>query len=285
MGVRLNLNAFETHDALVAAASEQRRTLRGAREGFSQWDRAAPRFRADPKRTLTADAEAIAAYVKPVDTFLDVGGGAGRYALPIALRCRESICVDPSPGMGAEFTASAAEAGITNARFVEADWLAAPDNVIGDVTLVAHVTYFVPQIKPCIEKLIAQTRRRVIIAIGSVPPPNQGADLFEMVEGTPLAPVPDQRQLLPVLWELNILPEVHIAGSAASTGMGPRAYASKEEAIAQLTRGAAGENEELATRTRHVLEQHFYKLFVPSPDGGYQRSTPSPRLLLITWEV
>jgi len=187
--------------------------------------------------------------------------------------------------MGAEFTASAAEAGITNARFVEADWVSAPSNVTGDVTLVAHVTYFVPEIKPFIEKLIAQTRRRVIIAIGSVPPPNQGADLFEMVEGTPLAPVPGHRELLPVLWDMGILPEVRLAGSAASTGMGPRAYASKEEALAQMTRGAAGENEDLAARTRRVLEQHFYKLFVPSPNGGYQRATPSPRLLLITWEV
>jgi hypothetical protein len=279
------LNAFETHDALVTAAADQRRLIRGAREGYSQWDRAAARFRADPKRTLGEDAEAIAAYVEPGDVFMDVGGGSGRYALPIALRCRESVCVDPSPGMGREFTASAAEAGIANARFVQADWLSAPSDVIGDVTLVAHVTYFVPAIRPFIEKLISQTRRRIIIAIGSVPPPNQGADLFEMVEGTPLAPVPGQRELLPVLWDLNILPEVRIAGSAASTGMGPRAYATREEAIDQMVRGAAGENPDLAARTRAVVEQRFDELFVPGSVEGWHRATATPRLLLITWEV
>ena len=202
----------------------------------------------------------------------------------MALKCKESICVDPSAGMGREFTASAAEAGISNARFVEADWLAAPADVIGDVTLVAHVTYFVPAIRPFVEKLIAQTRRRVIIAIGSVPPPNQGADLYEMVEGEPLARVPDQRVLLPVLWDLGILPEVQIAGSAASTGMGPRAYATREDAIAQMVRGS-GENADLNDRTRRVVESRFEELFKPSASGGFERASETPRLLLITWEV
>src|SRR4051812_563578 len=277
--------SFEMHDAMVAAASEQRRVRRGSGFGFSQWDRAAARFRADPKRELSADAATIGSYVQPGDVFMDVGGGAGRYSLPMALKCKESICVDPSPGMGREFTASAAEAGISNARFVEADWLEAPADVVGDVTLVAHVTYFVPHIRPFVEKLIAQTRRRVIIAIGSVPPPNQGADLYEMVEGQPLAQVPDQRVLLPVLWDLGILPEVHIAGSAASTGMGPRAYASREEAIAQMVRGASGENADMAARTRRIVDERFGELFKPADGGGFERATESPRLLLITWEV
>lgn len=277
--------SFETHDAMVAAASEQRRVKRGSGFGFAQWDRAAARFRADPRRELSADAAAIAAYVQPGDVFMDVGGGAGRYALPMALRCKEAICVDPSAGMGREFSASAAEAGITNARFVEADWVEAPNDVIGDVTLVAHVTYFVPHIRPFVEKLIAQTRRRVIIAIGSVPPPNQGADLYEMVEGEPLARVPDQRVLLPVLWDLGILPEVHIAGSAASTGMGPRAYATREDAIAQMVRGAAGESAELGEKTRRIVEERFGELFKESAGGGFERATEAPRLLLITWEV
>jgi hypothetical protein len=277
--------SFDLHDAMVAAASEQRRVRRGAGFGFGQWDRAAPRFRADPKRELSADAAEIAAYVRADDVFMDVGGGAGRYSLPIALRCKEAICVDPSKGMGDEFKASATEAGITNARFVQSDWLQAPNDLIGDVTLAAHVTYFVADIRRFVEKLIAQTRRRVIIAIGSVPPPNQGADLYAMVEGVPLAQVPGQRELLPVLWDLGFVPEVRIAGSAASTGMGPRAYASREEAIAQMVRGAAGENVLLAERTRGIVESRFGELFRASAGGGYERATAPPRLLLITWEV
>lgn len=278
-------SSFEIHDKMVAAASMQRRVKRGAGFGVGQWDRAAARFRADPRRELSEDAAEIASYVQPNDVFLDVGGGAGRYSLPIALRCKEAICVDPSPGMGREFTASATEAGIKNARFVESDWLQAPRELVGDVTLAAHVTYFVPDIRRFVEKLVAQTRRRVIIAIGSVPPPNQGADLYQMVEREQLAKVPDQRELLPVLWDLGILPEVRIAGTAESTGMGPRSYPTRQEAIAQLVRGAAGENVLLAERTRGIVESRFGELFKASASGGFERATPTPRLLLITWEV
>ena len=89
-----------------------------------------------------------------------MGGGAGRVALPLALRCREVITVDASPGMGAEFTAAASEAGISNARFVHTNWLEA-ESFQGDVALTANVTYFVREIVPFIEKLARAARRPV----------------------------------------------------------------------------------------------------------------------------
>ena len=44
-----------------------------------------------------------------------------------------------------------AEAGITNARSVLADWLVAAD-IAGDVSLASSVTYFVRDIVPFIEE-------------------------------------------------------------------------------------------------------------------------------------
>src|SRR5207245_1920564 len=60
------------------------------------------------------------------------------------------------------------EAGIGNARLVKADWQDAPE-VRSDVSLVSHVTYFVAEIVPFLEKLIAASRRRVIIGVSSTP--------------------------------------------------------------------------------------------------------------------
>ena len=81
----------------------------------------AQRFRYDPHRSLDANLQVVASYVQPDDVLIDVGGGAGRVSLPLALRCRQVINVDSSPGMLAEFEVCAAEAGITNAYSVLAD--------------------------------------------------------------------------------------------------------------------------------------------------------------------
>jgi ubiquinone/menaquinone biosynthesis C-methylase UbiE len=60
-------------------------------------------FRADPTRTDEPALASLLALVEPGDTWLDIGAGAGRYALPIARAVAstggEVIAVDPSSGM------------------------------------------------------------------------------------------------------------------------------------------------------------------------------------------
>ena len=199
----------------------------------------ARRFRADPHRTLDANLAVLASYIRPEDVLLDVGGGAGRIALPLALRRREVITVDASPGMGVEFAAAAAEAGILNARFVHANWLEA-EGLQGDVALTANVTYSVRDIVHFITKLVSAARRRVMITVWSVANPNQNAALFHLVYGEEPVALPGYRELLPVLWELDILPDVHVL-----PGMPPgagRAHGSPDSADAGCCHavGAAG---------------------------------------------
>src|SRR5262249_13812817 len=140
------MTAAETYAARIDAIRVQRLRLHGAQPPSDPWEGpVARRFRADPHRQLDANLAVLASYARPEDVFIDVGGGAGRVALPLALRCREVIAVDASPGMGAEFTAAAAEAGISNARFVHSNWLEA-DGLQGDGGLTSNVTYFVREI-------------------------------------------------------------------------------------------------------------------------------------------
>jgi hypothetical protein len=82
--------------------------------------------------------------------------------------------------MSNEFKSLTEESGIKNARLIAANWLEA-EGIQGDVVTTSDVTYFVRDIVPFIEKMEAAPRRRVMITVGSEPPPNRGAGLFRRV--------------------------------------------------------------------------------------------------------
>lgn len=243
------------------------------------WDSLATQFRMDARRELDGNLQGIAALLEPGDVVVDAGGGAGRVGLPLALRCRELVNVEPSPGMQEQFAASAAEAGIENARGVQAEWTA-PHGVEGDVTLVFNVTYFVADIVPFVEKLVAASRRRVIIGVWSVPPPAQNAGLFRVLFEEEQVLTPGHRELLPVLWEMGVLPDVRVL---------PERFArrvptppTREEAVKAWLDNQSPRDRATAERR---LEARFDELFTKAEDGYHPTWRPDPREVLITWET
>ena len=281
------MSAVEEYAALIDGAIAQRKRLHG---GLPQGDRwggdTARSMRADPHREIDANLEAIASYVKPEDVFVDAGGGAGRMSLPLALRCRQVINVDASPGMGKEFEASAEEAGITNARFILSDWLES-EGVQGDVSLAAHVTYFIRDIGVFVQKLEAASRRRVMITIRSVPSPYQSAKLFHLVYGEEQVLVPGHTQLMPVLWEMGILPDLYVFPGGPPVGGAPpdtRLPQTREDAIQRVLTGRwLGPDDR--DRAHGVIDAHFDELFAEKPEGFSPLWAPVSRQLLITWEM
>jgi hypothetical protein len=111
-----------------------------------------PLVNADPLRALGPNLAVIASYIEAEDVIIDVGGGGGRISLPLALRCREVINVEPSPTMRMGFRRNAAAAGISNTRIIEGAWPDV-DAPAGSVALVNHVTYMTREIVPFIKKL------------------------------------------------------------------------------------------------------------------------------------
>ncbi|MBI2886785.1 MAG: class I SAM-dependent methyltransferase [Chloroflexi bacterium] len=226
---------------------------------------------------------------------LDVGGGAGRIGLPLALRCREVINVDPSVAMLEEFQASASEAGTSNVRAVQAGWLEAKD-IEGDLAIVSQVTYFVRDIQPFVEKLAAAARRRVVIAIWSVPAPSLHGDPFRLLFDEELALAPGHRELLPVLWGMGLLPEVRVlpesfTGNAAYQGPGGHLPQTRDEALDRVLhllappwfwerRGPAFE-----TRARTLMQGHLDEYVSQIPEGYALRKALEAREVLITWET
>lgn len=283
-------SAAEVYAARVDAVLTQRTRLRGlppAGDLFAGLAPDHPLMASDPRRELEPALAAIAAMIGPDDVVLDVGGGAGRNGLPLALRCREVVNVEPSGGMRRGWEANAARGGVTNVRFVQESWPATTP-LDGDVVLVNHVTYLTRDIVPFIEALQRAARRRVIITVNHPPPPSWNRRLFALVHGEEEEVVPGHVELINVLWEMGILPDVHVLPRTA--GLPPPAP-SREAAINagvgrfhdQWALWPLGDA--LEARVRGILTDRFDDLFRPV-DGGYLPAwVDAGREVMATWQV
>ena len=275
------MSAANRYAAMVNAVNTQRARLQGPRAGEDYWrGPVAHSFRFNPLRNLDANLAVIASYVEPRDVLLDIGGGAGRVSLPLARRCREVINVEPSAGMRQEFHESAAEAGITNARLVHARWPEA-EGLKGDVTFSADVTYFVADIVPFIQGLEDASRRRVILNLWSQPPPNRRAQTFALVYGEAQEQSPGHTHLLPVLWEMGILPDICVMPLLP---WWERDQISTRDAAVEMAVEGSWLQPEDRDHARGVIESHFDELFATTPQGFRPLWQPGMRELLITWE-
>ena len=284
-------SAADRYAARVDAVLGQRTRLRGPQppgDLFAGLPSDHPLIKADPHRSLDPNLEIIASYIQPEDVIVDIGGGAGRISLPLAMRCREVINVEPSPAMGAGFRANATQAGIANARTVEGDWLEV-DPPLGTVALVNHVTYLTREIVPFIKKLERAGPRRVVVTVNSPPPPSWQRVLFHLVHGEGEVVVPGHVELVNVLWELGTLPDIRVLPLHAARPIVPAP--TREAAIAGRVAGFGGDQWsfwplglDLEQRLRAILESRFDELFASGPEGFVPRFITPGREILITWE-
>ena len=282
--------AADRYAARVDAVLAQRTRLRGPQPPGDK--RAGcpadhPLLKADPHRPFGPNLAVIASYIEPEDVIIDVGGGAGRMSLPLALRCREVINVEPSPTMAIGFRTNADGAGISNTRIIEGEWPDA-DAPAGSVALVNHVTYMTREIVPFIKKLEQAGRRRVLITVNSVPGPSIQRVLYQLVHGEAEEVVPGHVELINVIWELGILPDIRVLPQP-TVPFTPAA--SRDAAIAGAISRFPGEQwgwwglePDLEHRLRSILEARFDELFTAGPEGFIPRYVAPGREILITWE-
>jgi SAM-dependent methyltransferase len=284
-------SATYRYHARVDAVLAQRTRLRGPQppgDLFAGLPSGHPLLTADPRRPLDPNLEVIASYISPDDIIIDVGGGAGRVSLPLALRCRQVINVEPSSAMGAGFRTNAGQAGISNARVIEGDWLNI-DPPLATVALVNHVTYLTREIVPFISKLERAGARRVLITVNSPPPPSWQRVLFHLVHGEAEEVVPGHVELANVLWELGILPDIRVMPLHAARPIIPAP--TREGAIAARVAGFGGDQWalwplklDLEQRLRAILESRFDDLFTSGPEGFVPNFITPGREILITWQ-
>ena len=202
------MSAAERYAEMVRARERQKAEL-ATPLTEERWAKYAPTYRFDPRREPEPLLAATIELLEPDDEIIEVGGGAGRIGLPLTLRARSLVNVEPSAGMREQFDICVAENGIENAGALASAW--PPTTPMqADLVVSADVMYFVAEIEPFLLALDRAARRRVALLTWTVPPPNVNDGLFRLGLGVEEAPAPGFRELLAVLWEVGIIPDVRV---------------------------------------------------------------------------
>jgi len=106
-------------------------------------------------------------YLSQTATVVDVGAGAGRYALAIAPRAASVVAVEPDAAMVPRLEEALSESGTRNVEVVEARWQDAEVEA-ADLVLCAHVLYPIADAASFIHKLDACARRACFLALREI---------------------------------------------------------------------------------------------------------------------
>ena len=141
-------------------------------------------------------------------TVLDVGCGGGRSTLPLIPPATEVIGVDRVGAMLDEYVRMAERAGVAR-RTVHGAW---PDvaafTPVADVAVCHHVLYDVVEIAPFIAALTARARLAVVVEIPVRHPMSAWNEGFRHFWGLARPERPTHLDLLDVLRELGVAPEL-----------------------------------------------------------------------------
>lgn len=231
-------DALAAWSARVRANSEQVERVREVPDPTDFYGPTTGLFRADPRRRDEALLDDLLALARPDETWLDIGAGAGRYALPLALAVREVIAVEPSSGMAGALREGMTEHGIANVRVIEGGWppsdpttgvpIASPP--MADAALIAHLGYDIERLGPFLHAMEASAARLCAAILMERQPASVADPFWPIVHGEERIPLPALREFLVVLMAFGRPFEVRLHERA------PRAFGSADEAVGFLRR-------------------------------------------------
>lgn len=250
--------AVEAYHALVAAHHAQSlRTGDLPREGDS-WAQRAGRFR--PGGFEADEMDVLREFATPEQTWLDVGAGGGRFAVPLSRLIKRVVAVEPSPAMRTVLRAAIEEHGITNLSVVESRWPPEPsvDVPEADVSLVANVLYGNEELDAFIEALERHTWSRCVVVAADPSPNTPHPGIWEAMWGEARRSLPGARELIATLWAMGRAPEVRVLPSTPAQPSTPDEAA---EEFAWLYRVAPGSPD--VARLRAAFVERYGQ-----PDGS-----------------
>jgi hypothetical protein len=160
-------------------------------------------FVADPRRTGEEALDALLTLADPDDRWLDIGAGAGRYALPLAAQVAEVVALEPSASMRNALRTGKEEHGLSNVRIVAGAWPAALETLgeqpVADVSFIAHVGYDIEEIGPFIDAMERAASRLCVAMLTDQSPASVADPFWPIVHGMERVPLPALPELVELL--------------------------------------------------------------------------------------
>ena len=240
-------------------------------------------FRDDPDRIGDPVLDALRAHARPGDSWLDIGAGAGRYAVPLARSVARVVAIDPSPSMLEALTVSMGEHRIENVTAVEGRWPEALGQGSGeltaalpaDVSLIAHVGYDVEQMWPFLEAMERATRRECLAVLMERSPAMLAEPFWPEVHGEQRIALPALPALVDLLAAHGRKPELRMLESSRRR-WGSRAEI--ETYVRRQTWVAPGSAKD--ARMQALIDEWLVDL----PDGTVELSVMEPlKVGLVSW--
>ncbi len=224
--------------ARVRANAEQVDRFREVPDGADFYAPVTGLFRADPRRTDEPVLDALLRLIEPGETWIDIGAGAGRYALPIALALAQSggrvIALDASHGMLDALMDLQTEHGVTDVEVIESRWPPADgsalDRIAADVALIAHVGYDIESIGPFVRAMESVARRLCVAVLMERQPSSIADACWPPVHGEARVALPALPDFVELLRARGRLPSVEMLERE------PRRFASRHELAGFLRR-------------------------------------------------
>ena len=243
----------------------------GGHGGFTYTNRQRDLYRTDDPAV-----NALFALLSADATVLDIGGGAGRFALPLATRASAVTVVEPSAEAVGLLRERAAEAGLSNITVIDQQWEEA-DVSSADLVICSLVLHHVPEGAAFITKMLEHATNRVAIVEMMEPPSALEVPFYERVYGAAPPPMPGVPELLQLLWAMDIHPDVTMLPPETAV-MGR----DRGEIVSQIRRRLdVEENTPADSRLLAALDE----LLQETPRGYTVAGVAPRRAGIITWKT
>ena len=219
---------------------------------------------------------AMRPFLSTSTTVLDVGAGAGRYALALAPHVASVVAVEPDKAMVPRLESAIRETGAGNVTILQSSWQDA-QVAPADVALCAHVLYPIANAVAFVRKLDACARRaRFIVLRDVVAEPEPLGRLWAQFHHQPRYLQPGYADAFDLLYELGIRANVCVSVVPGPTW----SFETLDDAVAGvrehlILRDSPETNAELSRELTSALQES---------DGMLRLSVSEAHVGVLWWE-